>query len=293
MAHIDDTETRRADRDFVRAAMRTRLLSREHELGLARRWRESGDEAALQELASAYTRLAVSIAGTYRGYGLPISDLIQEGSIGLMEAAMRFEPERNLRFSTYAMWWIRSAIQDHILRNWSIVRTGTTSAQKALFFNLRRLRNQIGEPSDGPMTDAARQQIADALHVAIGDVEIMETRLSGGDRSLNVPTGVDGEVEILDLLPDLHANPEAVVIGMRDAETRSHWLAEALGELSPREQRIIRERRLREAGTTLEELGREFGVSKERVRQLEHRALRKLKTAIGRRAGDPSDLFLC
>jgi RNA polymerase sigma-32 factor len=293
MAHIDDAETRRANLDFVRAAMRTPLLSREYELDLARRWRENGDESALQELVRAYTRLAVSVAGTYRRYGLPIGDLIQEGNIGLLEAAMRFEPERNLRFSTYAMWWIRSAVQDYILRNWSIVRTGTTSAQKALFFNLRRLQNQIAEASDGPMTDEARRQIAEALHVAIGDVENMETRLSGGDRSLNAPLGPDSEAEAQDLLPDSQANPETVVIGMRDAEARSRWLAEALGELSPREQRIIRERRLAEQGITLEALGREFGVSKERVRQLEHRALRKLKSAIGRRAGNPSDMFIC
>lgn len=292
MVHIDDTQTRRANLDFIRAAMRTPLLSREHELELARRWREKGDDAALKELVAAYARLAVSVASTYRRYGLPIADLIQEGNTGLLEAAMRFEPERNLRFSTYATWWIRSAVQDYILRNWSIVRTGTTSAQKALFFNLRRLRSRIAEEPGDVMTDAARQQIAEALRVAIGDVENMETRLSGGDQSLNVPIG-EGDAEVQDLLPDSQASPELVVIGMRDAEARSRWLAEALGELSPREQRIIRERRLADRGTTLEELGREFGLSKERVRQLEHRALQKLKTAIGRRIGNPSDLFLC
>jgi len=143
------------------------------------------------------------------------------------------------------------------------------------------------------MTDEARRQIAEALHVAIGDVENMETRLSAGDHSLNMPLGPDSEAEAQDLLRDSQANPEIVVIGMRDAEARSRWLAEALRELSPREQRIIRERRLAEEGITLEALGREFGVSKERVRQLEHRALRKLKSAIGRRAGNPSDMFMC
>jgi RNA polymerase sigma-32 factor len=293
MAHTDDTLTRRANQDFARLAMRTPLLSREHELGLARRWREQGDAAALQELVAAHARLAVSIAASYRHYGLPQGDLVQEGIVGLLEAAMRFEPERNLRFSTYAVWWIRSAVQDQILRNWSIVRTGTTSAQKALFFNLRRLRSKIAAASDGPLSDSARRQIAQALNVAIGEVEIMETRLGGADCSLNAPVGSDGEVQMQDLLPDSAANPEAVVIGMRDAEARSRWLAEALGELTPREQRIIRERRLAEPGTTLEALGREFGVSKERVRQLEHRALRKLKTAIGRHVADPTDLFLC
>lgn len=246
----------------------------------------------MKELVAAYARLAVSVASTYRRYGLPIADLIQEGNIGLLEAAKRFEPERNLRFSTYATWWIRSAVQDYILRNWSIVRTGTTSAQKALFFNLRRLRSRIAEEAGDVMTDAARQQIAEALRVAIGDVENMEARLSGGDQSLNAPIG-EGDAEVQDLLPDSQASPELVVIGMRDAEARSRWLAEALGQLSPREQRIIRERQLADRGTTLEELGREFGVSKERVRQLEHRALRKLKTAIGRRVGNPSDLFIC
>jgi RNA polymerase sigma-32 factor len=292
MTHVDDTETRRANLDFIRTAMRTPLLSREHELELARRWRKKGDDAALKELIGAYTRLAVSVASTYRRYGLPIADLIQEGNIGLLEAAMRFEPGRNLRFSTYATWWIRSAVQDYILRNWSIVRTGTTSAQKALFFNLQRLRSRIVEEPGGVMTDAARQQIAEALRVAIGDVENMETRLSGGDQSLNTPIG-EGDAEVQDLLPDSQASPELVVIGMRDAEARSRWLAEALGQLSMREQRIIHERQLADRGTTLEELGREFGLSKERVRQLEHRALRKLKTAIGRRVGNPGDLFIC
>jgi RNA polymerase sigma-32 factor len=293
MASSDDTLTRRANQNFAQIAMRTPLLSREHELDLARRWREQGDAAALQELVAAYARLAVSVAASYRHYGLPQGDLVQEGNIGLMQAAMRFEPERNLRFSTYAIWWIRSAVQDHILRNWSIVRTGTTSAQKALFFNLRRLRSKIAAASDGPLGDAGRQQIAEALHVAIGDVELMEVRLNGADCSLNAPVGEDGEAQMQDLLRDRAADPETVVIGMRDAEARSRWLAEALHELTPRERHIIRERRLAEPGTTLEALGREFGVSKERVRQLETRALRKLKTAIGRRVTDPTDLFLC
>jgi RNA polymerase sigma-32 factor len=227
----------------------------------------------------------------FRNYGLPAGDLIQEGNVGLMQAAMRFDPERDVRFSTYAAWWIRSAIQDYILRNWSIVRTGTTASQKSLFFNLRRLRARISDNPDGPMTREARQQIAVALNVSAADVEIMEVRLGVADQSLNTPLAEDSEIDRQDRIADMRPNPEDVVIGMRDAAARSRWLAQALNELSPRERRIVHQRRLTEAGVTLEELGRELGVSKERVRQLEHRALAKLKTAIERRIETTADLL--
>jgi RNA polymerase sigma-32 factor len=290
MGHPDNPETRRANLDFVEAAMRMPLLSREREFELARRWREDHDVTALHEFVRAYTRLVVAIAAGFRNYGLAMGDLVQEGNVGLMQAAIRFEPERDIRFSTYAAWWIRSAIRDYILRNWSIVRTGTTAAQKSLFFNLRRLRARIAGLSDGPMTHEARQKIAEELKVSIADVEMMEARLAAADQSLNVPLREDGGDDRQDLLADPRANPEEVVIGMRDGAARARWLAQALGELSPRERRIIRRRRLSEEGATLEELGREFGVSKERVRQLEHRALVKLKTAIARRIEAVGDL---
>lgn len=292
MAYIDDPETQRANLTYIKTSMREPLLSRDCELDLARRWRNEGDEGALHQLVRSYTRLVVATASRFRNYGLPIGDLVQEGNVGLMQAAARFEPDREVRFSTYAAWWIRSAMQDFILRNWSIVRTGTTAAQKSLFFNLRRLRAQIQAVStDRAMTPDARQWIASELKVDVSDVETMELRLSGVDQSLNVPLTENGDDEWQDFLADERPSPETVVIGMRDSATRSRWLAEALGELSPREQTIIRARRLREDGATLEELGQTLGVSKERVRQLESRALSKLKQSIERRVAQSSDLF--
>jgi RNA polymerase sigma-32 factor len=271
--------------------MKEPLLTRDHEFELAHRWRGAGDTAALHELVRAYTRLVVSIAARFRHYGLPVGDLVQEGNVGLMQSAARFEPDRGVRFSTYAAWWIRSAMQDYVLRNWSIVRTGTTAAQKSLFFNLRRLRARIEESSGAPLTDAGRQKIADELHVDLAEVELMDMRLGAADQSLNAPIGDSSEDDWQDFLPDRRPNPEEVVTSTRDGEIRSRWLAEAMGELSSRERAIIRQRRLREEGATLEELGRELGVSKERVRQLEHRALAKLRQSIKRRTESPADLF--
>lgn len=293
MASIDDPQTQRANLAFIRAAMKEPLLARDHEQDLARRWRENGDEKALHELVRSYTRLVVATAARFRHYGIPSGDLVQEGNIGLMQAAGRFEPERDVRFSTYAAWWIRAAIQDHILRNWSIVRTGTTAAQKSLFFNLRRLRARIADnPSAETLSDDARRQVARELDIDPREVETMEMRLAACDQSLNATMAMDGEAEWQDILPDSRPNPEDVVIGMRDGRMRSRWLAEALGELSPRERRIIAERRLRDEGATLEELGRALGVSKERVRQLEARALNKLRASMMKRVADGRDLFM-
>ena len=284
MAHIDDPSTQRANLAFIRSSMEAPLLTRDHEFDLARRWREQMDEAALHELILSYTRLVVATASRFRNYGLPMGDLVQEGNVGLMQAAARFEPERDVRFSTYAAWWIRSAMQDYILRNWSIVRTGTTAAQKSLFFNLRRLRARIEKASGGVMTPEGRASIAEALDVSLAEVEAMEARLSGSDQSLNAPVGEEGEEEWQNSLADNRPGPEEVVIGLRDAATRSRWLNEALSELTQRERTIIDQRRLREEAATLEELGRALGVSKERVRQLEHRAMQKLKQSMLRRA---------
>lgn len=291
MAHIDDPRTQRANLTFIKTSMKEPLLTRDHEFDLAQKWRGNGDTEALHLLVRSYTRLVVSIAGRFRHYGLPVGDLVQEGNVGLMQAAARFEPGRGVRFSTYAAWWIRSAMQDYVLRNWSIVRTGTTAAQKSLFFNLRRLRARIEESTGAPLTDDGRRKIAEELHVELAEVEFMDVRLAASDQSLNAPVGENGEDDWQDFLPDRRPNPEETVTGMRDGETRSRWLAEALGELSVRERAIILERRLREEGATLEELGREFGVSKERVRQLEHRALIKLRQSIERRTERPADLF--
>jgi RNA polymerase sigma-32 factor len=289
MAFVDTPANLKVDREFIRESMSAALLSREREQMLARLWREHDDEVALHELVMAYMRLVISTASRFRNYGLPMADLVQEGAAGLMQAAARFEPEREVRFSTYAAWWIRSAMQDYILRNWSVVRTGTTAAQKALFFNLRRLRAKIDDGSGRPLDDAGRALIAQELAVNVGDVEAMEMRLSGGDQSLNATISPTGEDEWQDFLADERPTPEETVMFARDSRTRSIWLAQALSELSAREQTIIKERRLRDEARTLEDLGRDLGISKERVRQIEHRALEKLKSSLQQRSTDRFD----
>lgn len=291
MAHIDDPQTQKANITFIRSSMRQPLLDRNHEWELARRWREQGDVDALHNLVEAYVRLVVAMAGKYRNYGLPMGDLVQEGNVGLMQAAARFEPDREVRFSTYASWWIRSAMQEFILRNWSIVRTGTTAAQKSLFFNLRRLRAKIEDRTGRLLDEEGRAKIAADLGVSPDEVEAMEVRLSAADRSLDAPVSPQGEDDWQSFLAAEGPNPEDIVVGLRDAETRSAWLAEALAELSERERRIVQLRRLTEQGATLEELGRKLGVSKERVRQLEHRALIKLRRSLVARAENLGDLL--
>lgn len=292
MAYIDDPQTQKANMDYIRNAMNEPLLEKDYELALARRWRDKQDEAALHELVKSYTRLVVSVASRFRNYGLPMGDLIQEGNVGLMQAASRFDPERDVRFSTYATWWIRSCIQDYILRNWSIVRTGTTAAQKSLFFNLRRLRSRIENKNEQEgLNDDDRAEIAEELNVKISDVETMEGRLSGSDQSLNARISEDGEDEWQSMLSDDGPTPEESALHVMDSKTRSAWLNKALSSLTDREQTIIRQRHLGQDVVTLEALGHELGVSKERVRQLEARAMEKLKTSIEDSVEDKDDLF--
>ncbi len=280
-------ETGNADRKFVRRAMKAPLLEQEHELDLARRWRDEQDEQALHELTTAYMRLVISMAAKFRNYGLPMSDLVQEGNVGLMQAAARFEPAREVRFSTYASWWIRSSIQDFVLRNWSIVRTGTTAAQKSLFFNLRRLRAKINDTDDGVISRENKTWVSQHLGVPERDVESMVSRLSASDRSLNAPLAVDGDAQWQDLLADESATPEEEVEYSRDSERRREWINDALQALNEREMLIIRQRRLTDETVTLETLGKELGISKERVRQIEHQALGKLRKALEKIVGDP------
>ena len=297
MAHLDDPTTQQANLRYIRAAMDEPMLEKEHELNLARRWQEKKDEKALHELVRSYTRLVVAIASKFKNYGLPIGDLIQEGNIGLMEAAARFDPSLENRFSTYATWWVRAQIQDYVLRNWSIVRTGTTASQKSLFFNLRRLRAKIqGQSARDFLDNDAINHIATELGVQPKEVMEMEARMNGGDQSLNKTIGETGEDEWQDFLTDQTPGPEEIVIGMKDNATRSQWLSDALTELSPREQTIIRERRMGEDVVTLEDLGKQLGISKERVRQLEQRAMDKLKTSLLGKVKDagiaPQSLFM-
>jgi RNA polymerase sigma-32 factor len=287
----ETAEALSATRRYVKAAMKVPMLEQDHERDLAMRWRDAHDERALHELTSAYMRLVISMANRFRNYGLPMSDLVQEGNIGLMQAAARFEPDREVRFSTYAAWWIRSAIQDYVLRNWSIVRTGTTAAQKSLFFNLRRLRALINDTGEAIMTRENREIIATKLGVSDRDVEHMASRLSASDRSLNAPMSDAGEGggEWQDMLADDHSLPEEDVMVRNDSARRSAWIQEALATLNPRETIIIQERHLADEGATLESLGRKLAISKERVRQIEFQAMKKLKNALVRRVGDPRE----
>jgi RNA polymerase sigma-32 factor len=269
------------ERNFIRTAMAAPYLERDEEQALAVSWRDRRDQESLNRITVAHMRLVISMATKFRNYGLPVGDLIQEGHVGLMEAAARFEPERDVRFSTYATWWIRASMQDYILRNWSIVRGGTSSAQKALFFNLRRLRARLAAGNDTLSNATIYQEIATALGVAETDVANMDSRLSAPDSSLNAPLSADPDsMERMDFLVCNDPLPDEVVCETIDIERRSTWLRDALGALNPRELRIIEERRLKDDGATLAELGDAMGISKERVRQLEARALEKLKVAL-------------
>jgi RNA polymerase sigma-32 factor len=278
---MDDTATR----SLVREAMKAPYLKRDEELDLAVRWKEQHDQQALHKIVVAHMRLVISMASRFRHFGLSMNDLIQEGHVGLLEAAARFEPDRQVRFSTYATWWIRASMQDFILRNWSIVRGGTSSSQKALFFNLRRLRARLAQDPGVVTSSDLYRQVSAALGVSVADVAVMDARLSGPDSSLNAPlssSDQSGGTERMDLLVSGAQLPDEIVGDTIDSERRACWLKTALETLTARELSIIRERRLREEGATLEALGSKLGISKERVRQIEGRALEKLRAALVR-----------
>jgi len=288
------TQLEGADRRYLSTVMTSAMLSEEEELDLARRWRDKGEQVAMHKLTSAYLRLVVATASRFRHYGLPMADLIQEGNIGLMLAVNRFDPERGVRFSTYATWWIRSSIQEYVLRNWSIVRSGTSAGQKALFFNLRWLRAKLEKNGQsGNLDDAARDEIAKRLKVSPNDVANMAMRLSARDHSLNQTVGEDGTEAMQDFLADPNPTPEEQTEIRLDGSLRRSWLTESLKELSDRERLIISERMLGDDKITLEELGGRLGVTKERVRQIETKAFRKLQNLVlrkSREAGEPVDM---
>lgn len=269
-----------ADRSMIRHAMAAPYLSREEETRLGNRWRGSEDQNALNQIVVAHMRLVISMAGKFRNFGLPASDLTQEGYAGLLEAAARFDPDRGFRFSTYASWWIKASMQDYILRNWSIVRGGTSSGQKALFFNLRRLRAKLARGDVQLTAEAAHQEIATALGVGIADVQRMDARLSGGDVPFETPLGPGEGQSLSDVLRSDDPLPDEQAELLIDGERRSEWLRSALKHLNSRELEIIHARRLQDDSETLEALGAKLGISKERVRQIESRALEKLKIAL-------------
>ena len=247
---------------------------------LAKRWKEHGDVDAVHKLVTSHLRLVAKIAMGYRGYGLPIAELISEGNVGMMQAVKRFEPEKGFRLSTYAMWWIRASIQEYILYSWSLVKMGTTAAQKKLFFNLRRLKGQIKEIDDGDLAPESVKQIATTLAVSEDDVVQMNRRMSGGDQSLNAPTRQDGEAEWQDWLIDDSDTQDIVIAEADELDHRRSMLEAAMQTLTERERHIFTERRLRDDPVTLEDLSKDFGVSRERVRQIEVRAFEKVQRAI-------------
>ena len=269
-------------RQFSRRAMRAELLDAETELELARAWRDRRDEAALHRLITAYMRLAIAMAMRFRHYGASMNDLIQEAGLGLMKAADRFDPDRGVRFSTYAVWWIKASIQDHVMRNFSLVRTGSTSSQKSLFFNLRRVQAELlrearqgGESLDGY---ELRQRTAQRLGVPEADVAMMEGRLSASDLSLNAPQASDEDGrEWIDTIPDEGAQAAEAVAARRDREVLRERLIGAMAGLTARERMIVTERQLRDQPRTLESLGSELGLSKERIRQIEAAALARMR----------------
>jgi RNA polymerase sigma-32 factor len=265
------------DRRYVAAAMQMPLLDREREQALARRWRDEHDEAALHELVEAFGRLVVRIAGRFRGYGLPVGDLLQEGNVGLLEAVARYDPAREIRFSTYATWRIMASIQAYVLRNVSVVRMATTRNRKRLFFRLRRTRLSLGIVPDRPLADADCRRIAKELGVTADDVALMDACMAAPDLSLNERVGPDGSVTMEDTIADGGPSPETVVGDRHDLRVRSRWLDSAFITLTPRERQIIASRFWSDDRPTLADLAVRFGVTRERMRQIEGRALAKLR----------------
>ncbi|MCR9125812.1 MAG: RNA polymerase factor sigma-32 [Rhodobacteraceae bacterium] len=273
------------DMSLSRRAMKAELLDAETELRLAYAWRDQRDEAALHRLITAYMRLAISMASKFKRYGAPMNDLIQEAGLGLMKAADKFDPDRGVRFSTYAVWWIKASIQDYVMRNWSMVRTGSTSSQKSLFFNMRRVQARLEREAAASGQKLDRHQLHQMISTEIGvplhDVEMMEGRLSGSDYSLNATQSVDDEGrEWIDALEDDSAQAAEKVEESHDTAQLREWLLSAMATLNDRERFIVRERKLREAPRTLESLGDELGLSKERVRQLEAAAFIKMRKSL-------------
>ena len=276
---------------LTRKAVKAELLDAETELQLAYAWRDSRDEAALHRLITAYMRLAISMAAKFKRYGAPMSDLVQEAGLGLMKAADKFDPDRGVRFSTYAVWWIKASVQDYVMRNWSMVRTGSTSSQKSLFFNMRRVQAQLEREAQQTGENLDKHQlnqlIATEVGVPLNDVEMMDGRLSGSDFSLNATQASDEEGrEWIETLEDENARADLAVEEDYDQQRLADWLGVAMDALNEREQFIVRERKLIDSPRTLESLGAELGLSKERVRQLEAASFGKMRKYLEKNAGE-------
>jgi RNA polymerase sigma-32 factor len=262
------------------------MLEQSQEFMLAKRWQEHQDTEAAHQLVTSHLRLVAKIAMGYRGYGLPMSEVISEGNVGLMQAVKRFDPDKGFRLATYAMWWIRAAIQEYILHSWSLVKIGTTAAQKKLFFNLRRVKGQLKALEEGDLRPETVKEIATRLDVPESDVVDMNRRLAAPDHPLNAPVRMDGEGEWMEWLVDETESQEQMLAESQEFGKRQKLLDRAMKLLNPRERRILSERRLKDEPTTLEDLSKEFGISRERVRQIEVRAFDKVQRAIRNAALD-------
>ena len=266
--------------NLVEFSKRSKILEKKEEFYHIEQWREKRQSKSLQIILNSYLRLAVSYARKYKSYGLPLDDLIHEGVLGIMHALEKFDISKDFRLSTYASWWIRASIQDYILKNWSVVKTGSTASQKALFFNLRKIKQQISDASSDFMGQKEINKVSEMLNVKKFEVQNMESRLSGGDVFLNQKIDNDSENDLMSLLEDERANPEESFENFNDGKIKKDYLEQAISTLNDREKTIIKLRKLREKSITLDELGQMLKISKERVRQIETKALEKLKTTI-------------
>ena len=278
MAIAKNIVLNKLDRKFLNDSMKEPMLSRDEEKKLAEAWVFKNDKKAMHKIIKAYSKLVIAFSMKFKNYGLPVNDLVQEGHIGLMQAMAKFEPNRDIRFSTYASWWIRSAIQDYVLKNWSIVRTGTTASQKALFFSLRRLKLELSKYSINE--DEVRNKVAKKLNIKVADVENMENRFINEDKSLNAKVSDEYNQEFGNFIIDENSLDEGDIVNKLDLDRKRSWFKKAMRELGLRESQIIALRHLSDDPLTLEKLGELFKISKERVRQIENRAIKKLRSLV-------------
>ena len=265
---------------YLQEIKRFPILTAEEEYMLAKRFKEHGDNKAAHKLVTSHLRLVAKIAMGYRGYGLPVTDLISEGNVGIMQAVKKFDPEKGFRLATYAMWWIRAQIQEYVLHSWSLVKIGTTAAQKKLFFNLKKLKNQLESIDEGNLSPENVREIAKRLNVKEAEVVSMENRLFSSDQSLNVQIGTEEKTEWQDIIKDDRKTQDTIIENINEFDYRKNLLEKAMNVLKPREKQIIKLRKLAEKPKKLEELSKQFEISRERVRQIEEKAMEKLQNEI-------------